>query len=247
MTIFSHLVELLNKSSNLSQEYYRDATSLFDLRPGARLLDLGCSDGEFTLKVAEKIGTSDISGIEFMKEEVARAKARGINCYQGNLDGARFPFEDECFDVVCANQVMEHLANTDDFIKEIHRVLKYDGYAVIATPNLAAWHCIFFLLLGWQPYMSDASEELSWAGRPRISITDREEDGEHNGLHHKRSFVLKSLIELARYHGFSVERTVSSGFIPFPSRLARLACAIDKNHGVIIAIKARKILPCKSS
>ena len=238
--MFARFAELLNKYNNVSREYHRDVVSLFELNPEAKLLDLGCSDGEFTMKVAGKIGTSNIYGIEAIKEDVEQAKAKGINCYQGNLDGTKFPFEDNSFDVICANQVMEHLTNTDNFIKEIHRVLKQGGYAVISTPNLAAWHSIAFLLLGWQPYMADASEEFCWAGRPRMAISEREESQDHSQLHHKRCFVLKSLSDLFQYHGFSVEKKAASGFIPLPPRLARLACAIDKRHAVIITLKARK-------
>ncbi|MFC1907642.1 class I SAM-dependent methyltransferase [Chloroflexota bacterium] len=150
MNIYTRFALLVEKYCNLDREYHRDVLSLFELSPQVELLDLGCGDGEYTLKVAEKIGTSDIFGIDVVKESVEQAKVRGINCYQADLDEAKFPFQDESFDAVCANQVIEHLSNTDGFIKEIHRLLKPGGYAVISTPNLAAWTSIVFLLLGWQ-------------------------------------------------------------------------------------------------
>lgn len=64
------------------------------------------------------------------------------------------------FDLVHANQVIEHLYETDLFIKEIYRILKKGGYAIISTPNLAGLHNIVSLILGKQPFPAHVSNEI---------------------------------------------------------------------------------------
>jgi methionine biosynthesis protein MetW len=240
MAMLDRLIQLFQKWGHLDREYRRDVLSLFDANPEARLLDIGCDDGEFTLKVAEKIGTRHVFGIDVVRESVERAKARGIDCYEADLDEARFPFEDESFDAVCANQIIEHLSKTDGFIREIRRVLKVGGYAVISTPNVAAWHCIAFLLIGWQPYQADVSDELFWAGRLH---SKREESMGTAMRHHRRLFTLRALTQLVEYHGCTVCGSTGSGFPPFPARVAKLASSIDKRHAFMITVKVRKNHP----
>lgn len=47
-----------------------------------------------------------------------------------------FPYDDNSFDTIVTFQVIEHVKKDEDFIKEIHRVLKPGGKALITTPNI---------------------------------------------------------------------------------------------------------------
>ena len=78
----------------------------------------------------------------------------------------RLPYDDESFDVVCSNQVIEHLARTDNFVSEILRVLRPGGYAVTSTENLASWHNIAALALGWQPFSLSNVSKVLGLGNP---------------------------------------------------------------------------------
>ena len=49
-------------------------------------------------------------------------------------DGTIFPFEDKTFDGVLANQVLEHVFNPDEFLKQINRVLKVNGHLLLTVP-----------------------------------------------------------------------------------------------------------------
>jgi len=49
-------------------------------------------------------------------------------------DGKVFPFENESFDNALCNQVLEHVFNPDEFLKEIHRVLKPGGKLLLTVP-----------------------------------------------------------------------------------------------------------------
>ena len=66
-----------------------------------------------------------------------------------------------------ANQVIEHLYETDSFVNEIPRVLRKDGYAVISTEALSSWHSVFALILGWQPFsLTNISDKKLGLGNP---------------------------------------------------------------------------------
>jgi methionine biosynthesis protein MetW len=235
--MLSRFVQLLQRWGNIDEEYRRVVLSLFEPSPEARFLDVGCGDGEFALKVAERIGTRQVFGLDVARENVERAKARGIDCCEADLE-RKLPFEDESFDVVCVNQVIEHLSDTDALAKEVYRVLKPGGYAVTCTPNLAASHNVFFLLLGLQPPQTAVSDDFD------LLVTSRRPKKRTDPWPtHRRLFTLEGLTAVFRWHGFSVVRTTGSGWYPLPLPLARWFAQIDKRHAAYLAISTRKNHP----
>jgi len=137
-----------------ADRFYKENQKLFlsfflREKDNPKLLDLGCSDGRFTLKIAKVLHTNQIYGIEIDKKAAEIARKKGIVVKISDLNN-KFPYPDNFFDVVSANQVLEHLWNTDNFFREVRRVLKPNGYAVISVPNLSSLHSIFFILLGQQ-------------------------------------------------------------------------------------------------
>jgi SAM-dependent methyltransferase len=237
---FYDFARFFQRYAGLEKEWRRGILRMLERNEAARLLDCGCYQGEFTMMAAAAIGTNRVSGIdvlEAMQEEVER---RGIAYHHGNLED-RLPFEDKSFDVVCANQIIEHLSNTDNFIKEIYRILTDGGYAVISTPNLAAGQNIVSLLLGQQPLSANVSDEVPHAGtwlHDRNGALNKDPE-----ISHRRLFTLGALKDLMQYHGFTVEARAGSGFFPFPAVLARLLCLIDRWHAIIITVKIRKENP----
>ena len=58
------------------------------------------------------------------------ARSRGIQVSESDLNKP-LPFPDGTFDVITANQVLEHVWKVDDLLLEIRRVLKDDGVFVV--------------------------------------------------------------------------------------------------------------------
>ena len=108
------------------KENHRIILDMVEENSNAKVLDCGCHSGELTKEIGGKIASNDLCGIEIVNKFAQMTEQKGIKIYQADLNG-KFPFEDETFDVVLANQVIEHLYNTDVFIKEIWRVLKRGG------------------------------------------------------------------------------------------------------------------------
>jgi 2-polyprenyl-3-methyl-5-hydroxy-6-metoxy-1,4-benzoquinol methylase len=133
---------------------------------------------------------------------------------------------------------MEHLPETDRFVKEVHRILKPGGYAVISTPNLASFHNIFSLFLGKQPFTAHVSNEVI----PGNSL-DSKCGMRHasKGEVHMRIFTPEALKELFKHHWFTAERMIGVGYYSFPGPVAAFLSKFDKIHSVYLTMKARKV------
>ena len=94
---------------------------------GGVVLDVGCG----TKPYAHMFSSTRYVGLEIDTPENRKGKKADYF-----YDGEHFPFENGFFDSVVANQVFEHVFNPDEFLNEIHRVLKQDGKFLISVPFL---------------------------------------------------------------------------------------------------------------
>ena len=197
---------------------------------GGELLDVGTSDGAFTVRVAERLGASQTSGVELIGEHAAAARARGVDAAVANANDG-LPFEDARFATVHANQVIEHLHHTDRFLSEIRRVLAPGGLACISTNNLSSWHNVVSLALGWQPMPSHASDEMI-AGNPLNP--ERGRPHADAGRVHLRLFTRRALAEVCAHHGLRPVSLRAAGYYPLPPALARHAARLDPVHAAYV-------------
>jgi SAM-dependent methyltransferase len=207
---------------------------LLEENPQAELLDCGCNNGEFTVEQAKTIGTCKVYGIEINEKNCGEAKRKGIKVYNNDLN-MKLPIRSSSIDVIIANQIIEHLYDSDTFVKEIYRILKPKGYVIVSTNNLASWHNIFSLFFGKQPFSSDVCRDPSigklfvlWAGDSGPSS-------------HIRIFTYYGLRELFEYYGFKVGKMVGVGYYPFLGFISKFLSFIDKKHSVYLTAKVKKI------
>ncbi len=145
-------------------QHFRDrrVDSILALLPAlgaeARLLDIGCLDGVLTRLYAARVGTERICGIDLALHE--RARANGVDAIAFDLNRAEpLPHPDAHFDVVVCAETLEHIYPTDHLLREIRRVLRPGGVAVIDLPRLDSLLNIGLLLLGFQPPGIECSRE----------------------------------------------------------------------------------------
>ncbi len=93
---------------------------------GRRLLEIGCSFGAFLERVRARGAL--VSGVEV--DDVARGEARGAG-----LDCTPEIRKDARYDIVCAFQVLEHLADPHGMLRQVSEALVDDGVFLAAVPN----------------------------------------------------------------------------------------------------------------
>jgi ubiquinone/menaquinone biosynthesis C-methylase UbiE len=117
-----------------------------NLRPGERVLELGCGGGYYTHEAGRFVGpTGQVCAIDISPDQVAVAEARcaklaWVECREADI--AAPPYGDAEFDVVFAVQALEYLADLDGALRHIHRMLRTGGRLVIVATDWssAVWH-----------------------------------------------------------------------------------------------------------
>ena len=101
------------------------------ISPGAKILDVGCSNGTFLSKM--KSAGMEPYGIEISKKGCTNARKLGIHVTQGVLERGMYPANH--FDAVTLNHVFEHLRDPLETLRELKRIVKPTGKIIIAVPN----------------------------------------------------------------------------------------------------------------
>lgn len=226
-----YLKHIWHKSA---EENNRKLKNLVETADSVDILDLGCDEGSIFLDRFSLIKHSRLYGIDVDKHKVKLAQKRGIRAMCRNLNRL-LPYPNNKFHSISANQIIEHVTNPDIFVTEILRVLMPGGYLLISTENLASWHNIFALLLGYQAFSQDISTQAI-IGNP-FKIISR---AKNSSALHIHIFTLKGLRQLLEVHGFVIESQFGAGYYPLLHPVSHILTRIDPYHAAFIGIRARK-------
>ena len=109
------------------------------LRRRIRVADIGAGEGFFSQLLGEhvraKLGLqpSDVITACDIFPEYFRYPA--VKCEKISSDG-RLPYDNASIDVACSLEVVEHVEDQFAFARELHRILRPGGLAIISTPNI---------------------------------------------------------------------------------------------------------------
>ncbi len=103
--------------------------------PGARLLDVGCGDGELGELMME--GGWLVEGIEPSPAAVERARARGLKTTEGTLDTVEL--EPRAYEAIVFNHSLEHIPDPVEALGKAREALLPYGEVAISVPNFACW------------------------------------------------------------------------------------------------------------
>ena len=99
---------------------------------GGALLDVGCGNGGF-LRLASEMGWN-VSGLDFDPDAVQQARNAGFDVTVGGVDALAHVIER--FDVITLSHVIEHVADPNDLLVRLNRLLKPGGMLWLETPNI---------------------------------------------------------------------------------------------------------------
>jgi methionine biosynthesis protein MetW len=120
--------------------------TILDMVKSGSVLDIGCGDG-LLLEHLKNNGLV-VSGIDISSTAINICKERGLDCIHGDIS-ERLPFEDNLYDDVLLIDVLEHLFQPLDVLKEAERVSK--KYVLISVPNFVSLPARIQVFLGNVP------------------------------------------------------------------------------------------------
>lgn len=218
---------------------------LAEKNPSAKFLDLGCGDGILTKQVADKIGTKNISVMDWLKPDI-----KGVKYFTGDFNKP-LPFKDNSFDVILSHYSIEHLYNTGLFISECYRILKKGGYIIVTTDNMSAWANVASLIMGWQPFTTTMGVGKRALGNPMAlragdflgggaEIENLEAWRLAGEYSHNKVLAYQMLHDAFVEYGFQIDKIYGVGYPPFYGRLSKFFCSLDPRHAHLLVMKAWK-------
>jgi 2-polyprenyl-3-methyl-5-hydroxy-6-metoxy-1,4-benzoquinol methylase len=130
-----------------------DVLSLIN-EDGLMALDIGCGAGSLAKKLIAK--GKIVDGISISLEELKQAEPALRRAYLFNVEnGLPSEIESDAYDYIICSHILEHIAYPEKLFEDIRRVLKNNGYLIVALPNLFHYKTRIELLKGNFP-SSDA-------------------------------------------------------------------------------------------
>lgn len=169
--------EIARRREVAGRRFVRIAALLRKRPADTRLVDVGCSRGQFVQYAAEAGFRAE--GVEPAPTIAQAARDLGLNVHTGLLEEIGFP--DASFDVASLFEVVEHLKSPLPLIRECARILKPGGLLLISTGNADSWTATFM--------------------RERWDYFQMAQDGGHVSFFNPQSLTL-----LAQRAGFSLAR-----------------------------------------
>lgn len=128
---------------------YRELCGRF-IRPGSRILDLGCGTGRSALLLSRDLQAQVVGCDLSWKFLSVQESWQGASVRRVSANATALPFRDGCVDAVAAFHFIEHVPDVESVLAEMCRVVRPGGVLILVSPNLLspfpwlrdlAWKC----------------------------------------------------------------------------------------------------------
>lgn len=167
------------------------------VRPGSRVLDVGCGDGALLRLLAERRGV-DGRGIELSQSGVNASVAHGLSVVQGDADTDLKQYPDDAFDYVILSQTLQATRRPKQVVEDLLRIGRR---AVVSFPNFGHWRTrLQFFAEGRMPTNSNLPDP--WYETPNIHLC-----------------TIRDFVDLVELLGARMERAVALDAVGRPVRV----------------------------
>ena len=135
------------------------------IKPGSRVLDLGCGEGEL-LKFLINHKQVGGAGIERNEAKAARCIEKGLSVLQGDINDEVLDYADNTFDYVILSQTLQQVYDPARLIRSMLRIGKR---GIVSFPNFSHWGIRMQLLFsGYAPVTKQLPYQ--WFNTPNIRV-----------------------------------------------------------------------------
>jgi SAM-dependent methyltransferase len=188
--------ELLYEGLQRFPWYYQEQKPEFEtarkhIKSTDRVLEVGCGSGAF----ARGHPLKNYVGLEFSRRAAAEARSCGIQVEHRSIEeySALAP---ACFDVVCAFQVLEHVAHPGEFITACVKACRPGGKIIFSTPSADAFvNAMQNCVINMPPHHTGWFSRLFWRNLPKyypladVVVVDDPLDALHRQLYAKTLLI----------------------------------------------------------
>ena len=132
---------------------------------GARVLDLGCGNGELMERLIRERGAT-VRGVDLHQPSVSQCIRKGLSVMHGDIHEGLEALADQSFDYVILSRTMQQVRNPRELI---HEMLRVGAHAIVSFPNFAFWRIRLHLLLHGNLPISPALP-YAWYNTPNIRL-----------------------------------------------------------------------------
>lgn len=185
-----------------------------------KILDIGCGGGQL-LEDFTSFPQIEVYGVDISEEALQIAQTKGYKTFLCNVETEKLPFNDDFFHIVIMNDLLEHIINPDNLLKETHRTLRNDGKLIISIPNIS---CPFSWLM-----------QIFWDLPPMYSAR-------YKSIH-VRDYTLRILRSVLKLNGFKVEQVKGTYLYPFNNAIGRSIANLFPRLSERLIIVCKKGVP----
>jgi 2-polyprenyl-6-hydroxyphenyl methylase / 3-demethylubiquinone-9 3-methyltransferase len=220
---WSHPIALLRKENETRNPWILETVEKI-LGPGKKILDIGCGGGFLTNALAQ-VG-HDAVGVDLSNNslKIAQAKDATKKAVYIQADALHLPFPEKSFDVVCAMDLLEHVEQPAEVIREASRVLKKGGLFFFHTfnRNPLSWLFVIKGVEWWMPntprhlhvyrLFIKPQELVDWCLQGQIQIKEIQGLTPKFSLLFWKSFIKRAVDEKI---SFRFSRSLKMGYVGF--------------------------------